>query len=215
MCLFQAKGCLSAFKRQIGQAVLMLASLPLDEKNNLLSELPPLFLRWSQHHVVMLDYFRSEVFDNICIRVQTSQTNESIDLIEELSVCQRSWVSKEVGKIVPKIQAGTRISQSILKGHRQSTEHITSSLNLAHQKMDWIIKKLCNECNKEVSHPTSAQTYDNTSIAESPPKPKFRSTPLPQFVSTNTDCVTYNTNLNSKGKQKETPSSLSCSQPSV
>lgn len=197
MCLIQAKGCLMAFQRRIGQAVLMLASLPVDEKNNLLAEMSPMFVKWSQHPVVMLDYFRSQVFYNICGRVQTSQIEESKDLAEELSVRQRSWVSKEMGKIMPKLSQGNRISQSILLGQRQSTEHITSSLELVHQKMDWIIKQLSN------GGPSAVEEGSISSSDSNPPPARIRSTPLPQFLPPNPDSVVYDTTLNSKGKPRK------------
>jgi hypothetical protein len=41
MHLFQARCCLLASERQIGQAVLMLVSLPWDAKHNVMSKLPP------------------------------------------------------------------------------------------------------------------------------------------------------------------------------
>lgn len=41
LCLFQGRACLLAMERQISQAVKMLASLPVDNKNNLISESPP------------------------------------------------------------------------------------------------------------------------------------------------------------------------------
>jgi hypothetical protein len=200
MCLIQAKGCLLAFERRIGQAVLMLASLPLDEKNNLLTEQPPLFIRWATHPVVLLDYFRSDVFQDICIRVQASQKSEFNDLAEELTSRQRSWVTKELGKIMPKLCVANRTSQSILQGRRQSTEQVVGSLELAHQKIDWIIKKLiegdlCPSSGSVAAEPSSASV--------NAPGPKQLACPPPQFVATVNNIVSYNTSQNSKGKPRK------------
>jgi hypothetical protein len=60
-CLYQARGCLLAFQHWIGQAVKMLASLPLDDRNNLLVEGAPLYQRWSNHPVPCVDFFSGEL----------------------------------------------------------------------------------------------------------------------------------------------------------
>ena len=56
LCLFQASSCLLSMERRISQAVKMLASLPVDEKNNLNSECVSIHERWSSFAVCRLPY---------------------------------------------------------------------------------------------------------------------------------------------------------------
>jgi hypothetical protein len=76
MCLYQARGCLKFFHKSIGQAMKMLASLPLDNQINLLMEERPIYQHLSSHSILMLDYFQGEVFGGICHHVQSSQKGE-------------------------------------------------------------------------------------------------------------------------------------------
>jgi hypothetical protein len=122
MCMFQARGCLFAFERQIGQAALMLASLPLDSKNNLMPDLPPLYLQWSQHPLCLLEFFQSLVFQTNCCRVYESQKEEFDQSQDEFTACQKSWVTREMKRIMPKLHAGTCMSQSILQDQCQNSE---------------------------------------------------------------------------------------------
>ncbi len=74
----------------------MLASLPLDSKNNVMLELLPLYQWWSQHPVCMLEFFQFlDVFQNICICMQKCQKEEFDLTLDELSLCQKTWLFQE------------------------------------------------------------------------------------------------------------------------
>jgi hypothetical protein len=65
LCLFQARACLLAMERRISQAVKMLASLPVDDQNNLISESPPIHQRWSTYYVCRLPFFQPANFMDV------------------------------------------------------------------------------------------------------------------------------------------------------
>jgi hypothetical protein len=205
LCLFQARGCLLAFERRIGQAVLMLASLPLDFKNNLLADLPPLYLRWARHPVCRHEYFQSTVFKNICYRVHKSQKEEFEQSKEMFSAVQKSWVSVEMGRIMPKLHAGTRLSQCILQGQRQSAHEVIGSLEVLHSKMNWIISNLQNNGQDVSEDGREGCDGDDAAMAPSHSPTVLPSTSWstpPSFVSTNVPLICYNSKLNSKGKKR-------------
>ena len=202
MCLFQARGCLLAFERRIGQAVLMLASLPLDSKNNLMPDLPPLYIRWKNHPVCLLSFFQSSVFQNICHRVHKRQKEEFDQNQEVFSPVQKSWVTIEMGRIIPKLHAGNRLSKSILQGQRQFSHEIIGSLDVLHSKMDWIISNLQSNGQDTLADAsddsTSAHSHDIPLVAS----PHTFSPRPPCFVSPNVSPVCYNSKMNVKGKKR-------------
>jgi hypothetical protein len=204
MCLFQARGCLLAFERRIGHAVLMLASLPLDCKNNLMADLPPLYLRWGRHPVCRHEFFKSSVFQNICHRVHKNQKEDFDQCVESFSAVQKNWVTVEMGKIIPKIHAGTRLSKSILQGQRQNSHEVICSLEVLHSKMNWIISNLQN--NGQDASVDGSGCADDEDVALAPSSrvvvPSTEWSPIPpSFVSTNLPLICYNSKLNSKGKK--------------
>jgi hypothetical protein len=203
MCMFQARGCLLAFKRRIGKAVLMLTNLPLDSKNILLPELPPLYLRWNHHPVCLLDYFQSSIFQNISCRVHRSQ-KEAFDMCQEaFSARQKSWVTREMGRIMPKLQVGTRLSQSILQGQRANSHEVIGSLEVLHLKMNWIISQLQHN-GQDVS--VDESDADSSAVAPvhgfPPITPQSWSSKPPSFLSPNVPRVSFDSKVNSKGKKR-------------
>jgi hypothetical protein len=80
LCLFQAQACLLAMERRISQAVKMLASRPVDDKNNLISESPPIHQWWSSYCVCRLPFFQSANFLDICRHVYKAQMDQALML---------------------------------------------------------------------------------------------------------------------------------------
>jgi hypothetical protein len=102
-----------------------LASLPVDDKNNLLVDSPAIYLWWSHHPVRYLPFFVSQTFFDICLRVQYIQKQSALLLANNLSAQQKSWFGGEVQKnIVPKLTHNTRLLQSIITGTREFREAI-------------------------------------------------------------------------------------------
>lgn len=211
MCLFQARGCLLAFERRIGQAVKMLASLPLNEKNLVLLEEPPLHKRWANHPVCILDFFQSPAFQNIMDRVQKGQRQESFSTSNELTSRQKNWVTQEMNKITPKLNASARLSQAILQGQQQAFSEVVRSLEGLHTKTDWIIDQLVNNGKNDINtigiyKEDAGVDVDGDSVSIGSPLPATTTSVIrpPRFVSTNTNSIaTFNPLVNSKGKKRK------------
>jgi hypothetical protein len=208
MCLFQARGCLLAFERRIGQGVKMLASLPLNEKNLMLAEEPAIHLHWANHPVCLLDYFQSIVFQNISNRVQKGQRQESFATSNDLSSRQKNWVSQEINKITPKLNASARLSQAILQGQRQSFAKVARSLEGLHTKTDWIIGHLVTNANIPTTirkcKPDAVVNVESVSQYSSP-STHGNDVPIrpPRYVCTTTVEAAFNPLVNSKGKKRK------------
>jgi hypothetical protein len=146
LCLFQARACLLAMERQILQAVKMLASLPVDDKNNLISKSPPIHQRWSTYCVCRLPFFQSATFLDICVRVHKAQMDQALMLDGEPPAKQKHWISHEIGdKVVPKLHACIRASQSLMQGrrlHQQETSALGHRLESIETKLDTILQHL-------------------------------------------------------------------------
>jgi hypothetical protein len=172
-CLIQARGCLASFQQRIGQAVKMLASLPMNDRNDLLIEELPIYKRWNSHPVRFLIFFEGEVFGSICHRVQTAQKAEHYNIVEELSPQQQNFIQREFSKITPKLQVGTRLSQSILSGQRLHQQEIISHLNSLHTKLDWIIENTPGLPLGEAQEETlMVPTSEGLTVAhDTPPRP--------------------------------------------
>jgi hypothetical protein len=124
-CLLQAQGSLLAIRFRIISAVKMLASLPLDDKNNLLVSDDPIYQRWSHHPVLKLPFFGSPTFFDICTRVQNSQKQSALLLDNEPSAQHKSWFGREVQKdIVPKLTHNIRLIQSLITGQRDLRQEV-------------------------------------------------------------------------------------------
>jgi hypothetical protein len=78
--LFQAWACLLAMEGRILQAVKMLASLPVDDKNNLISESLPIHRRWSSYCVYRLPFFQSANFLGIHRCVHKAHMDQALML---------------------------------------------------------------------------------------------------------------------------------------
>jgi hypothetical protein len=136
-CLIQAHGSLSAIVFRVTSAVKLLASLPVDDKNNLLVDEPAIYLRWSHHPVLSLPFFRSQTFFDICSRVQHSQKQSALLLANDPTSEQKSWFGREVQKnIVPKLTHNIRLLQSIITSNREFRSVIhqdkTNTISLLH-----------------------------------------------------------------------------------
>lgn len=59
LCLIQAQAWLLALERCIAQAVKMIASLPVEDKNNLICESAPIQEQWASRDVVELPFFQT------------------------------------------------------------------------------------------------------------------------------------------------------------
>jgi hypothetical protein len=168
-----------------------------------MADLPSLYLCWARHPVCRHDFFKSSVFQNICRRVHKSQKEDFDQCVESFSAVQKSWVTVEMGKIIPKIHAGTRLSKSILQGQRQSSLEVIGSLEVLHSKMNWIISNLQNN-GQDVSVDDS--TDDEYALVPSSARavlPISSWSPVPpSFVSNNLPLICYNAKLNSKGKKR-------------
>ena len=64
-CLHQALGSLKAFERRIAHAVKLVASLPLDSKNILMSFADPIYIQWASFPVLDHLFFHSPSFQEI------------------------------------------------------------------------------------------------------------------------------------------------------
>jgi hypothetical protein len=182
VCLYYARGCLKSFEQRISKAVKMLASLPLDHRNDLIAEELPIHQRWRYHPIVMLDYFQSEVFGSICHRVQSSQKGEQNVVAEDLSPRQKNYVQEELGtKLMPKLNVANRLSQSILSGQRIQNEEVILHLNSLHTKLDWLIH------NHSPSETEMRITDEESPIIASPPSPK------PQLNPTSSSSMCHST----------------------
>jgi hypothetical protein len=123
LCLIQARACLLALERRIAQAVKMLASVPVDDHNNLICESSPIHVRWASHPVLKLPFFKSPIFLDICHRVRKAQMTEALMLDDEPSAQQKHWITHEIGdKVVPKLHACIRANQSIMQGQRHQLD---------------------------------------------------------------------------------------------
>jgi hypothetical protein len=65
-CLIQVQGLLLAITFRVTRTVKVLALLPVDNKNNLLVHGPPIYRRWSHYPVLMLLFFATLTFLDIC-----------------------------------------------------------------------------------------------------------------------------------------------------
>jgi hypothetical protein len=65
LCIIQARVCLLALEPRIAQAVKMLASVPVDDNDNLICESSPIHVRWASHSVLKLPFFKSPIFIDI------------------------------------------------------------------------------------------------------------------------------------------------------
>ncbi len=118
-CLIQARACLLVLERRIAQATKMLASVPVDDNNNLICESSPIHVRWASHSVLKLPFFKSPIFIDICHRVRKAQMTEALMLDDEPSAQQKQWITHEIGdKVVHKLHACIRANQSIMQGQR-------------------------------------------------------------------------------------------------
>jgi hypothetical protein len=123
LCLIQARSCLLAIERRVGHAVKLLALHLVDDKNNLIIESPSIQERWSSHPVALLPFFATESFLDIRARVQKAQKLEALMIDDEPPAQQKHWISREIGdKVVPKLNASIRTSQTLMQVQWQHTE---------------------------------------------------------------------------------------------
>jgi hypothetical protein len=145
-CLPQAHGSLLAIRFRIISAVKLLASLPLDDKNNLLVSDPPIYQRWSSHPVSQLAFFKSPAFFDICTRVQNSQKQAAVLLDNEPSAQHKSWYGREVQQyIAPKLTHNVRLLQSVITGQRdlhQEVQTVSHNIHILDQNNDAIMSHL-------------------------------------------------------------------------
>jgi hypothetical protein len=117
LCLTQARAYLLALERPIAQAVKMLASVLVDDNNNLIYESSPIHVCWASHSVLKLPFFKSPIFIDIFHRVRKAQMTKALILDDEPSAQQKHWITHVIGdKIVPKLHACIRANQSIMLG---------------------------------------------------------------------------------------------------
>jgi hypothetical protein len=149
-------------ERRIGHAVKLLASLPVDDKNNLISEISSIHERWASHPVVQLPYFQTEAFLDIRRRVHKAQMDEALMLDGDPPAQQKHWISHEIGdKVVPKLHACIRATQCLMQGqrlHDQRMSAIDQRMSAMETKLDTIIQLLDNP-----SQNALAQIEDNFS----------------------------------------------------
>jgi hypothetical protein len=127
-CLLQAHGSLLAIRFRIISAVKLLASLPLNDKNNLQPDELPIYQRWAHHPVVKLPFFGSQTFFDICTRVQNNQKQAAHLSDNEPSAQHKSWFGREVHQhIVPKLSHNIRLIQSLITGQRELRVEVLAS----------------------------------------------------------------------------------------
>jgi hypothetical protein len=113
-CLHQALGSLKAFERRIEHAVKLVASLPLDSKNILSPEAPPIFVRWERYPVLNHDYFRSELFSQVVTKVQSAQKQDALLMSDDTTPQQKSYFQRELSQhVTPNLQHNLRSTQSL------------------------------------------------------------------------------------------------------
>jgi hypothetical protein len=136
-CLIQAEGSLLAILFRITSAVKLLASFPLDDKNNLLLNQQPIYKRWCKHPVTSLPFFRSTIFFDICTRVQQSQKQSALYLENEPTAQHKSWFGVEVQKnVLPKLNHNIRLSQSLITGQREFRDQVLREIASACSSLD-------------------------------------------------------------------------------
>jgi hypothetical protein len=119
-CLIQTQGSLSAIVFRVTRAVKLLASLPVDDKNNLLVDEPAIYLCWSHHPVLSQPFFGSQTFFDICFQVQHSQKQSALLVANNPTSQQKSWFGREGQKnIVPKLTHNIGLLQSLLTSNRE------------------------------------------------------------------------------------------------
>jgi hypothetical protein len=134
-------------ERRILQAVKLLASLPVDDKNNLISKSPQ-FTNVGLHIVFAgLPFFQSaSTFLDIRVCVHKAQMDQALMLDEEPPAKQKHWISHEIGdKVVPKLYACIRASQSLMQGqrlHQQETSALGHRFSSIETKLDTILQHL-------------------------------------------------------------------------
>jgi hypothetical protein len=108
---------LPVFWHWSGASLKKLASVPVDDKNNLICESSPIHIRWASHSVLKFPFFKSPIFIDICHRVRKAQMTEALMLDDEPSAQQKQWITHEIGdKVVHKLHACIRANQSIMQG---------------------------------------------------------------------------------------------------
>jgi hypothetical protein len=118
-CLIQAQGSLSAIVFRVTSVVTLLASLPVDDKNNLLVDGLAIYLRWSHHPILSHPFFGSQTFFDICSRVQHSQKQSTLLVANDPTSQRKSWFGREVQKnIVSKLTHNIGLLQSLLTSNR-------------------------------------------------------------------------------------------------
>jgi hypothetical protein len=171
LCFFQARACLLAMERRISQAVKMLASLPVDDKNYLISESPPIHHRRSSYCVCQLPFFQSANFLDICCHVHKAQMDQALMLDGEPPAKQKHWISHKIGdKVVPKLHACIRASQSLMHGqrlHQQETSALGHRLSSIETMLDTILQHLKTPPNLSSSDQASYAKDDDEVEVES------------------------------------------------
>ena len=119
--LCQSLGGLKAIEWRIFHGVLLLASLPLDSNNILMTDQPPIITRWASFSVTKLPFFSSVEFHNILNKVHASQKSHAQLLHLELSSQNKNIIQMEIGeRILPGILAQSRLCMGILESQRRS-----------------------------------------------------------------------------------------------
>jgi hypothetical protein len=161
LCLIQARACLLALERRIAQAVKMLASVPVDDNNNLICESCPIHERWSSHAVLKLPFFKSPTFVDICHRVRKAQMSEALMLDDAPSAQQKHWITHEIGdKVVPKLHACIRANQSLMQGQRRQHEE---SIFLG--RRIWSIEQKLESILQHLRRPANLTNDSNVDLA--------------------------------------------------
>jgi hypothetical protein len=185
----------------------MLASPPLDDKNNLISESPPIHQGWSTYCICRLPFFQSATFLDICVRVHKAQTDQALMLDGEPPAKQKHWISHEIGnKVVPKLHACIRASQSLMQGqrlHQQETSALGHRLSSIQTKLDTILQHLKTPPHLSSSDQSPFSHEDDVKLVGVPVTPSS-SLPSPP-PSHDWFKLSYNPVKNSKGFARKKP----------
>jgi hypothetical protein len=174
-------------ERRISQAVKLLASLPVDDKNILNSECAPIHERWSAFAVCQLPFFQTENFMNIRCRVHKAQMDEALMIDGEPPSQQKHWISHEIGnKVIPKLHACIRATQSLMQGqrlHQQDTSALGHRILSIETKLDILLQHLKTPPNlsssSEEDDEDEGTLYVPPTPTQSLPNSFFTSSPTP------------------------------------